>query len=49
MPGDSPRLLEALPRKDHFHYQLTVLVFSSERRILRILGALNPVLVAILL
>ena len=30
MPGDNPRLLEALPKKDHFHCPLKVLVFSSE-------------------
>lgn len=29
MPGDNPRLLEALPGKDHFHHPLKVLVFAS--------------------
>lgn len=34
MPGDNPRLPEALPKKDHFHYPLNMLVFSIERRTL---------------
>ena len=47
MPGDNPRLLEALPKKDHFHCPLNVLVFSNERRTLDILSAPNPGLVVI--
>ena len=37
MPGDNPRLLEALPKKDHFHCPLNVLVFSSETLLFHLL------------
>jgi|GEM_PF-3874690 len=37
MPGDNPRLLEALPKKDHFHCPLNVLVFSSETLLFQLL------------
>lgn len=47
MPGDNPRLLEALPKKDHFHYPLNVLVFSSEWPTFCIFSAPNSGLVVI--